>query len=53
MSREKFKQVKTKPDAFIRSDVSDDPIPHAIQGQNLGHNSKKEALGPNTKRSTT
>ncbi|MCB6992791.1 hypothetical protein LI177_04735 [bacterium 210820-DFI.6.37] len=25
-------------------------IPGTIQNQNLGHNSKKEGLGPNTKR---
>lgn len=29
-------------------DPSDKPV--AIENQNQGHNSKKEALGPNTKR---
>ncbi len=25
-------------------------VPGTLQGQNLGHNSKRESLGPNTKR---
>ncbi len=30
--------------------MQDGIVPGTLQGQNLGHNSKKETLGPNTKR---
>lgn len=32
------------------NDIEKNTLPGAIQSQNVGHNSKKEGLGPNTKR---
>lgn len=48
--------VPSKPDAQFQTgselaaDALRGQIPGAVKNQNLGHNSKKEGMGPNTKR---
>jgi hypothetical protein len=43
-----MKSDKHKQREKTKSDRADDSI--SVENQNKGHNSKKEALGPNTKR---
>ena len=48
MQKRKSEQKKQKADVIVKLNEAGNFIPE--DDQNHGHNSKKEALGPNTKR---